>query len=402
MQTDNIEGLDELSEKSRKQLKEQIERVQKEARKLRAQARRLRRAESAEVAQRNKLLAQLAASSKDWSQGVLQRGSDLASSGISLAGDQLRSGQRKALEYGGSLVQGASQLGNQASSNLSDWGGDTSNRLLKRSKDLSRSATNWSDDATYRLRKQGKHLAHKTSDWSEDTTYQLRKQGLSLWQNLADWYEEALYLLRRQRRKLSRNLAEQTEDTVHQLSRQKRHLSRSLAGRRDDATRQLRRQGRVLGRNLAGRRDDVTRQVRKQRDYLSERGGQLIEPMRGSRFWSIFGFVAGLLLAGSVTYWLVRRGMNKAVAEEEEAFELEVPEQLNGTARRPAGEVRAVGQGGTVVVSRPVTSAGPTTRFVGVLSSRRYYPIGSQPDAQDLVFFESEDDARAEGFTAAE
>jgi len=296
------------------------------------------------------------------SKGLMQRGNDLAASGASMAGNQLRSGQQKALEYGGNLMQGASQLGNQT---------------------------------THKL-------GQNASDWSDEAAYRLRKQGQLLFQNLADWGDEMAYQLRKQGRKLSHNLVDRKEDAAHQLHVQKRDLGRNLVDRREGVTRQLRHQGRSLGRNLAGRRDDAMRKIRKQRDYLSERGGQWLEPVRENKLWSVFGFFSGLLLAAGVTYWLVKRGLDNRVAQQAEGIELEMREPLNGAVRTPGGEMRATSQGGTVVATRLATSAGPTTRFVGVLSSRRYYPLGRNPDAPDLVFFESEDDARAEGFTAAE
>ncbi len=402
MQTDKIERLDDLSQANRKQLKEQIEHVQKEARKLRTQARRLRRAQNAETRQRKKLLEQMAEASKGWGQSMLQRGNDLATSGVSLATGQLRSGQQKALEYGGNLRQGMSQFGNQTTQNLTGWGGDTSSKLLKQGQQLSQSASDWGDETTYRLRKQGRQLAQNTSDWGDEAVYRLRKQGQSLFQDLADWCDEMVYRLRRQGRNLSRTAFDRKEDAARQLYRQKRDLGRNLSERREGATRQLRRQGRGLGRNLAGRREDAARQMRKQRNYLSERGGQLLEPVRQNPFWSVFGFVSGLLLAGGVTYWLVKRGLSKTLRQEEEGIELEVREPLDGVSRRPAGKVRSVNRGGAVVATRPATVAGPTTQFVGVLSSRRYYPLERKPDERDLVFFESEEDARSEGFTAAE
>ena len=402
MQTDKMEHLDDLPQTSRKQLKEQVEHVQKEARKLRSQARRLRRAQNAETRQRKKLLEQVAEASKGWGQNMLQRSNGLATSGISLATDQLRSGQQKALEYGGSLRQSMSQLGNQTTQNLTGWGGDTSGKLLRQGQQLGQNASHWGDETTYRLRKQGRQLAQNTSDWGDEAAYRLRKQGQSLFQDMADWADEMVYRLRRQGRNLSRNVLDRKEDATRQLSRQTRDLGRNLSGRREVATRQLRRQGRGLGRNLAGRREDAARQMSKQRTYLSERGGQLLEPVRQSKFWSAFGFVSGLLLAGGATYWLVKRGLSRTLPQEEEGIELEVREPLNGVSRRPTGRTRSVNQGGTVVATRPATTAGPTTQFVGVLSSRRYYPLERKPDERDLVFFDNEEDARSEGYTAAE
>lgn len=403
MQTDNIENVEELSQKGRKQLKGQIERVQKEARRLRAQARRLRRTQNLESRQRKKLLQQMTESSKDWSQGMLQRGNDLATSGSKLAASQLRSGQQKAREYGNTLVQGVNQLGNQATRNLNDWSSDASSKLSKQGQQLGRSTSDWSDETAYRLRKQGRQMVQNASDWGDEATYRLRKQGQAFYQNLADWGEEMAYQLRKQARNLSRSLNDRKEDAARQLSRQKRGLSRNMAERRETATRQLRKQGRVLSRNFAGRRDDAARQLRKQRDHLSERGGQLLEPVRKSKFWSIFGFVSGLLLAGGITYWLIKRGLARSASQEEEGIELEVREPLNNVTGSSRNAARTASQsGGAVVATMPATSASPTTRFVGVLSSRRYYPLGSQPNASDLVYFEREEDARAEGFTPAE
>jgi hypothetical protein len=403
MQVKDMTDLDELSLEGRKQLKKQSARVQKEAGKLRAQARRLRKAQNAEISERKKLLGQVADASRDWGQNVVQRGNDLATAGMSLAGDQWRAGQQKAREYGSNLMQGVNQLGNQTTQNFSDWSGDTSSRLRKQGQQLSQNAADWSDETTYRLRKQGKRLAQNTADWSDETAHRLRRQSRSLFQAMADWGDEMLYRLRRQGRNLNRNLFDRKEDAARQLARQKRALGRNFADSREDAMRQMRRQGRVLGRNFSERRDDTMRQVRKQRDYLSERGGQLLEPVRRSKVWSVLGFVSGLALAGGVTYWLVKRAVERSLVQEEAGIELDnTREALNGATYRPDTEVRAVSQGDTLVATRVATSASPTTRFVGVVSSKRYYPLGLHPDAQDLVYFDREEDARAEGFSSAE
>jgi hypothetical protein len=342
----------------------------------------------------------MAESSKNWGQVVARRSGDLASSGIAQAGSQLRSRQQKAREYGGNLVQGVSQLGSQASQNLSAWGGDASSRLLKQGQQLSQNAADWGDDTAYRLRKQSRHVAQGASDWGDDTAYQLRKQGRSLVQIAADWGEEMAYRLRRRGRDLGRVLVDRKEDTTRQISHTQRDLGRNLAGRREDTTRQLRRGGRKLGRNLSERRDDAARQIRKQREALSERGEQLLKPMRGrGAFWSILGFVSGVLVAGGITYWLIKRVLHKDEEQAEDAIELEVREgSMNGVVYRGGREIRPASRAGTAVVTRYTTSAGPATRFAGVLSSRRYYPLESKPDVQDMVFFDSEEDARAEGF----
>lgn len=367
MQTDFFERLDAISQESREKLNEQIERVQEEARKLRAQARRLRRAQQAEKKQRKRLLEQVARSSKAWGQGMLERGGELTSA----AGSQLKVGQQKLAERGSQTTQ-----------NLASWG----------------------DETTHRLRKQGKHLTQNAADWRDETTHRLRKQGQHLVENVADWGEETAHRLRKQGEHLVDNLDERREEVARKLHKQSRSMSRKLAKQREEMARKLRKQSRALGRNMADRKEDVTRQLRRQSKALSKQRDRLLEPgrRRGGKVWSIFGFIAGLLLAGGVTYWLVRRGLGRN-APEEEQIELPQRDTLNGTSTPSGGEFRYARQGGTAVATRPgATSTESATKFVGVLSTRRYYPIEQQPEATDLVFFASEADALAEGFTAAD
>ncbi|MFL5690276.1 MAG: hypothetical protein ACJ795_00580, partial [Ktedonobacteraceae bacterium] len=40
--------------------------------------------------------------------------------------------------------------------------------------------------------------------------------------------------------------------------------------------------------------------------------------------------------------------------------------------------------------------------FVGVMSTKQYYPVATAVEAEDLIYFTSEAEARSQGFTAAE
>jgi hypothetical protein len=356
MQTDFLERLDAISQGSRERLNGRIEHIQREARKLHFQARRLRRAQQAEKKQRQRLLEQIARTGKTWVQKMLNRGEE--------PGSPLRAGQQALLERSSRVTQ-----------NLADWGDETAHRLRQQGKHLTQDASGWGDETVHRLHRQGQHLVDNAAEWGDETAHRLRRQGQHLVQNLDEGREETVRRLRRQGRSVGRNLGQQ----------------------REEMTRQLRRQGRTLGRNVAERRENVTRQLRKQRDRLRVPGSK-----RGGTVWSVFGFVAGLLLAGGMTYWLVRRGLGRRQSAREEQIELPQHETLNGSSTR-SGDGRYARQGGTAVATRPgATSVEPATRFVGVLSTRRYYPLERQPEARDLVFFVSEADAVAEGFTAAE
>jgi hypothetical protein len=246
--------------------------------------------------------------------------------------------------------------------------------LLERGGQARHNLVNRGDETAHRLRRQGQHLVENAAEWKDETAHRLRKQGQHLAQNLGEGREEAVRTLRKQGRSVGRTLAQQ----------------------REEVARQLRRRGRALSRNVGERREDATRQLRQQRARLRS-----VRSRRGARAWPIFGFIAGLVLAGGMTYWLVRRRLGRQPAEEKQ-IELPQRETLNGSSTRP-GDVPYTRGGGTAVVTRPgTTSVEPATRFVGVLSTRRYYPIEQQPEASDLVFFVSEADAMAEGFTAAE
>jgi len=345
MQTDIVENLDDLSAESRKKLRKQIERVQKEARILRTQARQLRRSqrgstdELSDIAETSqKLLGQLAQTGKEWSQTMLQRGSELTNSGVALASAQLQSGQKSLLDGSDNLLQGLGQRSNDAAQHVS----------------------NWRDETNIKLRKQGRNLARNVDDLRDEAAYKLRKQG--------------------------------------------RSIGRELVDRKEDAARKLRKQGRAVSRDLADRRDDAKRKLSNQSQQLVERGSQYLNPIRerGQRAWPFLGFFAGLLLAAGVTFWFVQRGLKRTISEEEQQIELALRDNVNGSRKRAGGEMRYTSQGGTAVVTRPSEASTETAhRFVGVLSTKQYYPVEKQPDVRDLVFFANEEAARAEGFTAA-
>jgi len=353
--SDTVNKLDELSSESREKLKEQMRRVQEEARRLRTQARKLRHVQKKETKKQRHLLEQLTQSSKEWSQDVLKRGGDMASSGMSMAGSQLRTGQKLARERGEGLAQDLSQRSSQVIKNFGDW----------------------RDDTAHNMRKRGQSLTHDFADWRDDTAHDMRKQGRTLSRNMADWSDDALYKLRKQGRYIARNVAHSKDDAAHKLRKQGRY---------------------------------VTRKLRKQSQQLVDRGSALLDRgnKRGNRVWPIIGFISGVLLAGGITYWLVRRVFSRSEEIKERQFELAPHETMNGIINRSAGEVHYTGQGGAAVATKPSTmkaemAGEPETsnRFVGVLSTRRYFPIEQRPDVDDVVFFLTEDDARAEGFTSA-
>ena len=190
---------------------------------------------------------------------------------------------------------------------------------------------------------------------------------------------------------------------MHKLRKQGRHVIYNLSDRKDAAGRKLRKQSRQVVRNLTGRRDDATQKLREQSQQLIDRSGQLLEPVRqrGRKVWPIVGFILGFLLAAGITFWLVKRAFNRSAESDEGDIEISSREALNGVGMRPRAEFRYGVRGRTAVATKPETETEALNEFVGVLSTRQYYPLSQKPDAQDLVFFANEDDAKAEGFSAA-
>jgi len=376
MQTD----LDTLSRENRRKLNKQIRRVQAEARRLRAQARQLRRAQHEEEKKRKKLLQQLASASKEWSQSVLRRGGELTAA----AGSQLISGKQVASKRGKEILQGRGSL-------LADWQNRTAQQLDKYTKSGARTlreqaerGRQWRYETARQLRQQGEQLTRQATDWKDETAYKLRRQGLGLRQSLIVLGDEITCKLLHQGQYLMQSLAKRSEGAAQKLHKQEHEASRRLAARKAAAALQVRKQELQMRQELARRRREAARHAGKPSRFP------------GSRIWPVLGFVSGLLVAGGVTYWLVKRNFGREeLKEEEEHIELTSYETLDGVSETSGGETRRYSRrGGAAVASEP------GTRFIGVLSSRKYYPAEQAPDVQDVVFFETENDARAEGFTA--
>ncbi|MEO7019672.1 MAG: hypothetical protein ABI234_05935 [Ktedonobacteraceae bacterium] len=396
MQTDILENLDALSPECRQALKAQIKRVQMEAKHLRTQMYDLRKAEHAKKEERKYLLAaeraekkerkhvmdaahveqqgrkhwlgaahaeqqgrkhvmdaahveqqghkhmlgQLAATGKEWGQDALKRGEYLTSAGATLASAGLQTG----LERGGDLWH---QLGSQVGH----------------------------DGAT--PSKQKVRTSHNLADWKDDLAYMLIRRGQHFLQHLLDRRDDATRNLRKQGKNLGRNLSDRTDDMAWQLHKQRQQFERTRIDQKKHLTRKMRKQGQKINRNM--------------REHNS--------------LWSTLGFVTGLLIAGGAVYWLTKRMFHHVAEEEEQHVELQPQHPLNGVGVGSSGEIRytSTSQGKTAVATRRSTRAEPTSKFVGVLSTQRYYPLERKPETneRDLVFFRSEEDAKAEGFIEA-
>jgi hypothetical protein len=153
---------------------------------------------------------------------------------------------------------------------------------------------------------------------------------------------------------------------------------------------------------------------------LTERGQQLVQVGRKQdrTFWTVFGFSVGLVAAATVTILLIRKRIEQQETGEDEQIVL--PQHQNWAENassngRPVGEILHIegnieGNGATPgnVEVASVTMPEEAT-FVGFISTKYYYPrelfrdryptLNNEITLDDLIFFLSEEDAQAQGFS---
>jgi hypothetical protein len=250
------------------------------------------------------------------------------------------------------------------------------------------------------VRQRWNELSQESRQWVTEQVKQLNEQAQQL-QAQSRQLRKALRREARQRRKLLTQLRESSMDFGKDLLKRGSEVTQNLKDFGEKTTSDLAERSGELTQELAKRSGKVT-------EELARRGERLLEPVhkRDRRFWTFFGFGVGLVAAGAVTYQLVRRRMAQQVTEQEEHIELPQSDSWNGSVGRPAGEIRHIDQGGTSVatlefvdvetVERPADAA-----FVGVISTKLYYPVDTDVEPKDLVYFTTEEEARTRGFTAA-
>lgn len=246
-----------------------------------------------------------------------------------------------------------------------------------------------------------KEVMQESQEWVEDQVEQLSEQ---------------IHQLQRQSRKLRKTMRREVRKRRKYWTRLRRFmliLSKNLQKRRGYLTEGLVQRGGKVTQNvldfggktthdLAERSGDFTQELAKQ-------GERLLEPVRkrDRTFWSIVGFGVGLLAAGTITYQLIRRRVALQETEQDEHIELPQSNSWNGSGGRPAGEISYIDQGGTSVATLEIVDVERVEQpadasFVGVKSTKLYYSVDTELEPEDLAYFTTEEEAKAQGFTAAE
>ncbi|GCF07245.1 hypothetical protein [Dictyobacter arantiisoli] len=143
------------------------------------------------------------------------------------------------------------------------------------------------------------------------------------------------------------------------------------------------------------------------------------------RFWIALGFGFGLTAAGIVTFVLIRRRLQHPAETEEQAIELPLDAAYTEpVASQPRGEIYSLRSSQEreeayedaqsvpeeIDAFEPSASSVPAdTSFVGVAYTKQYYPVSTPLDQLadaseqpiDVIYFASEQEAQAQGFTPA-
>jgi hypothetical protein len=228
-------------------------------------------------------------------------------------------------------------------------------------------------DSRQNIAEQAQHL--------RDQANQLRSQSRQL--------RKAVRHEARQRRKLLAQLRDSGFEWGQDMLKRGEHLSGELVERGEEMTHDLAKRGRKASRELA------------------KRSEELLEPQQNRMILTMVGFGVGLVVAGAITYRLLRGRAMQQAQEEDQAIELPPSGSWNGTVTHPAGGIHHVDPDKATVATLEVVTVANAERpenatFVGVISTQHYYPIDTELELTDLIYFITEEEARAQGFKAAE
>src|SRR5260221_11496354 len=249
------------------------------------------------------------------------------------------------------------------------------------------------------MRQRLNELSAETRQWVAGQVQQLNEQARQM-QTQSRQLGKALRREARQRRKLLDQIRKSGIDLSQDLLKRSENVTGELVERSGQAARDLAERSGEFAQQLAERSGKVTQD-------LARRGEHLLEPVRkrDRNFGSIVGFVAGLALAGFVTYRLVRRRMAGQQTDQGEHIELPQSGTWKGMRHRPAG--RHLEREGATVATLQAVDVENSDRpagavFIGVLSTKQYHPIDTPFELEDVIYFTSAEEAQARGLTAAQ
>jgi len=264
----------------------------------------------------------------------------------------------------------------------------------------------------------------------------LRERGEVLVQELEDLVERGT--------KLSQSLVARGGEVTHDLAERGNTASQDLLRRSEEIRAELRTRGKKLNKRsqklakeLNKRSQKVAKELslrsQKATKELSKRSRQAsrqISEHNGS-FWVISGFVVGLAAAGIAAYLLIKqRVQQQQQLETEQSFSLPQNGYINTApstqrkapvystpepvAQREAASTLNEETAPAVAVAKqesklPAAQSAPSNAaFVGLVSTKRYYPVSTPLDQlaapengkSDVIYFTTEEEARKQGYSS--
>jgi hypothetical protein len=349
--------------------------------------------------------------------------------------------QEKLLAVGASLTDALGELKDHP----------YSQELLKRSSDL-----------TENLVGQGNRLSQVLVERSSG----LVERGSKTTQAIADRGSEVLSDLAERSEKVSKEVARRSEKVSKEIARRSEKANREIARRSEKASKELAKRSEKVSRELAKRSQDVANVVaqrsREASARLPERNGTFwtifgftigLTVTAAAVFW----FIRRRLQGGSLenqSFQIAQNGhlsngsgrpqttpgqatpaksqQNQAPATQPQAVQpavaiaepvSEIDAQAKPETATPAPELQhtptPVVTGQVNVSVTPAAEETPTptgaerpldATFIGVVSTKRYYPVETpldqlqegQEEPLNVIYFASEDEAKEQGFSAAE
>lgn len=215
-----------------------------------------------------------------------------------------------------------------------------------------------------------------------------------------------------QLQKLAQDWSHDLRKRGEEVTVQSGKISHLLLDRGGKVTQDITERGSQITQELAKRGEKLSHD-------LSKQGDRLVQPLRrqGSPLLIFFGFSVGMVSTAVVTYLLVRKRVVERVGNAGQQIELPRDTSWSngnqGQREKPLGEIRHLGhegntpettivQGVDVVATRTVTAPADAA-FVGVVSTKRYYPVEIALDGvTDLIYFVSEEEAKMQGYNPLE
>lgn len=228
---------------------------------------------------------------------------------------------------------------------------------------------------------------------------------------------------------LSQSLLARGNDVTSDLVERGNQASQELLRRSDEARKELRKRGKKLNKQLSKRSKKLSKELRKRSDRvakeLRKRSRQVASQTseQSGLFWTIAGFSVGLTAAAIVAFVMLRQRIRQQQElEASQSLQTAQDSYLNATqaatSSRQGAEFTAAAtspeavvqtQASTLEDTAPAvavqeTGAPAGAAYVGIIETRRYYPVTTRPDQlaaggrTDLVYFSSEEEAKAEGY----